>query len=36
MFESANLEELANIVQSVITPEIVSGATMWKLNDRVW
>ena len=34
MFESANLEELAKIVQSVITPEVVSEAKMWKLTDH--
>ena len=35
MFESANLEELAKIVQIVITPEVVSEAEMWKLNDQL-
>ena len=35
MFESANLEELAKVVQGVITPEVVSEARMWELNDHL-
>ena len=33
MFKFANLEELAKVVQRVITPEVVSGGTIRKLND---
>jgi hypothetical protein len=35
MFESVNLEELAKVVQSVITPEVVSEGKTWKLNDNL-
>jgi hypothetical protein len=34
MFESANLKELAKVVQGVITPEVVSEGKMWKLNNN--
>ena len=34
MFESANLVELAKIAQSVITPEVVAGSKVWKLNEQ--
>ena len=33
MFESANLEELAKLLQSVITPQVVGDGKMWKLTD---
>src|SRR6267154_1033256 len=35
MFESANLEELARVVQRVITPEVVSDGKPWELNDQL-
>jgi hypothetical protein len=35
MFEQANLQELAKVVQGVITPEVVTDGKMWKLNDQV-
>jgi hypothetical protein len=34
MFESVNLVELAKVVKSVITPEVVSEGKMWTLNDQ--
>ena len=34
MFETANLEELAKLLQSVITPQVVADGKMWKLNDQ--
>src|SRR5260370_23392596 len=35
MFESANMEELAKVVHSVITPEVVADGKMWKLNEQL-
>ena len=35
MFESVNLKELAKVVQSVITPEVVSEGGTWRLNERL-
>ena len=35
MFEPANLEELAKVVHSFITPEVVSEAKRSKLNDHL-
>ena len=35
MFKSVNSEELAKIVQTVITPDLVAEGKMWKLNDHL-
>jgi len=34
MFESANPKELTKVVQSVITPEVVSDGKAWELSGK--
>ena len=34
MFESVNLVALANIAQSVVTPEVAAGAKAWRVDDH--
>ena len=34
MFAAANLPELARIARAVITPDVVAGAQVWKVDDK--